>query len=119
MQRVEITFRLLRFSLVVALWGTRRFSGRVSGLMVSRFLRSRLARAGFAVGATFEGVRALDALLARLRPVAPGASLQNDGLGLEERIEPFGAALAPDPGLLEAAERDPEVGSEGVVSDGA
>ena len=46
MRRLEVIFRLLRFSPVAGLWGTPRFSGHASGQMVSRFLRSRLARAG-------------------------------------------------------------------------
>ena len=51
--------------------------------------------------------------------VGPGPVLENDRLGLQEWVQPLGSSLAADPGLLEAAKRDPEVGSEGVVADRA
>ena len=50
---------------------------------------------------------------------ARGRPVEDDRLGLEERQQPFLAALAADARLLEAAERDAEVGPERVVADGA
>ena len=47
------------------------------------------------------------------------SGVEDDGLGLEEREQPLLAALAADARLLEAAERDAEVGAERVVADGA
>src|SRR4029077_10831687 len=50
--------------------------------------------------------------------VAARRVLEDDGLGLEERQQTLGPALAADARLLEAAERDPEVGAERVVANG-
>src|SRR3954449_12874946 len=48
-----------------------------------------------------------------------GRLVEDHGLGLEERQQPFLAALATDARLLEPAEGHAEVGLEAVVSDGA
>src|SRR5436190_3140038 len=51
--------------------------------------------------------------------VARGVALEDDELGLQEVRQPLVDALAADAGLLEAAERDAEVGAERVVPDRA
>src|SRR6266702_4129654 len=51
--------------------------------------------------------------------VTAGGAIQQDGLGLQERLQALEAALAADPGLLEPAEADGGVGLEPVVPDGA
>ena len=56
---------------------------------------------------------------AQVGAVCGGPTLQDDGLRLQEGVQPLGAALAADAGLLEAAERDAEVGAERVVADRA
>src|SRR5262249_58279522 len=48
-----------------------------------------------------------------------GALVEDDRLGFQVGMHPFGAALPSDSRLLEAAERDAEVRLEGVVADGS
>src|SRR5262245_24614828 len=48
-----------------------------------------------------------------------GALIEDDRLGFQVRMDPFGAALPSDSRLLETAERDAEVRLEGVMADGS
>ena len=50
--------------------------------------------------------------------VSGWAALKDHSLGFEEGEQALAPAFAPDPGLLESAERHAEVGAEGVVADG-
>src|SRR5262245_14136726 len=48
-----------------------------------------------------------------------GALIEDDRLGFQVGMHPFGAALPSDARLLEAAERDAEIRLEGVMADGS
>jgi hypothetical protein len=68
-------------------------------------------------GASFTAV--ISSPLQRRGFVAGRAALEDDELGLQEGQQSLAAAFPADAGLLEAAERDAEVGAERVVPDGA